>query len=129
MTLSSPAEGSDIKLFAPSADDAALVASGMSFSYNFSHFLTLRIGLLAGHPIEQHELAALEYGVQKVSKPLLLLLHQRQQQVADSYRNHRTSSRPLATTTTSWHCNRTGLYKQTKCMAKQHSSMQDGPFM
>lgn len=53
----------------PCAADAVAVkaAANVSFSYNAPAFLILRIGLLAGHPVEARELIALEAGVQKVS--------------------------------------------------------------
>lgn len=51
----------------PAADAAAAqVAAQVSLLYNAPHFLVLRIGLLGGHPIQAHELVALEAGVQKV---------------------------------------------------------------
>lgn len=52
------------------AADAAEVASGVSFSYPAPRFLILRIGLLAGHPVTQEELVALEADVQKVGVEL-----------------------------------------------------------
>jgi hypothetical protein len=46
---------------------AQAAAANVSFSYNAPSFLILRIGLLAGQPIEACDLIALEAGVQKVS--------------------------------------------------------------
>lgn len=52
------------------AAGAAEVASGVSFSYPAPRFLILRIGLLAGTPVTQQELVALEADVQKVGETL-----------------------------------------------------------